>query len=163
MAPDQARKRLPIGIQSFRKIREDGCYYVDKTGYAAQMVAEGKTYFLSRPRRFGKSLFVDTLAHMFSGNKYLFEGLACYDTWDWDTVHPVVRIDFAERAQPSLEWIDQRINEVIAVNEERLGVPGTTGTIPGRFGALIRTGATRSRRLRGTTARCSTHTSPPRG
>ncbi|MCL2850340.1 MAG: ATP-binding protein [Micrococcales bacterium] len=114
---------------------------MDKTAYAAQMVAEGSTYFLSRPRRFGKSLFVDTLAHMFSGSKHLFEGLACYDTWDWDTVHPVVRIDFAERAQPSLEWIDQRINEVIAVNEERLGVPGTTGTAPARFGALVRNAA----------------------
>jgi len=91
-----ARRKLPIGIQTFAKIREDDYYYVDKTGYAMQLVDEGSTYFLSRPRRFGKSLFLDTLAEMFSGNKALFEGLACYDAWDWDTVYPVVRISFAD-------------------------------------------------------------------
>ncbi|MCL2849031.1 MAG: ATP-binding protein [Micrococcales bacterium] len=138
MSPDLARRKLPIGVQTFREIRDEGSYYVDKTGYAAQLVAEGKTYFLSRPRRFGKSLFLDTLAEMFAGNKRLFEGLECYDTWDWDTVYPVVRIDFAERSQRSLEWIDQRIEEILALNEERLGVPATTGTAPARFGALIR-------------------------
>ena len=88
------RKLLPIGVQTFAKIRQGGYYYVDKTGYAQRLVAEGTTYFLSRPRRFGKSLFIDTLAEMFAGNKALFEGLACYDTWDWDTVYPVVRISF---------------------------------------------------------------------
>ncbi|MDR2624818.1 MAG: AAA family ATPase, partial [Zoogloeaceae bacterium] len=56
------RKKLPIGIQTFREIREDDCYYVDKTAFALRMVKEGKAYFLSRPRRFGKSLFLDTLA-----------------------------------------------------------------------------------------------------
>ena len=55
------RRRLPIGIQTFREIREENHYYVDKTTYAQRMVEEGKHYFLSRPRRFGKSLFVDTL------------------------------------------------------------------------------------------------------
>ncbi|MCL2423681.1 MAG: ATP-binding protein, partial [Micrococcales bacterium] len=138
MSPELVRKKLPIGVQTFREIREDGCYYVDKTGYAARLVAEGKTYFLSRPRRFGKSLFLDTLADMFAGKKHLFAGLECYETWDWDTVYPVVRIDFAERSQRSLEWIDQRIDEILAFNEERLGVAATTGTAPARFGALIR-------------------------
>ena len=55
------RRTLPIGMQTFREIRERGCYYVDKTAYARRLVDEGKHYFLSRPRRFGKSLFVDTL------------------------------------------------------------------------------------------------------
>ena len=55
------RRKLPIGIQTFRTIREEGCYYVDKTAYAHRLVEEGAHYFLSRPRRFGKSLFVDTL------------------------------------------------------------------------------------------------------
>ena len=55
------RRKLPLGIQNFREIREDNCYYVDKTPYLARLVEEGKHYFLSRPRRFGKSLFVDTL------------------------------------------------------------------------------------------------------
>jgi len=62
------RKKLPIGIQTFREIREEGYYYVDKTGIARQLVEEGKYYFLSRPRRFGKSLFLDTLAELFAGN-----------------------------------------------------------------------------------------------
>ena len=55
------KRRLPIGIQTFREIREGGHYYVDKTAYAGRLVDEGKHYFLSRPRRFGKSLFLDTL------------------------------------------------------------------------------------------------------
>ena len=56
-----ANLRLPTGIQTFRKIREGNCYYVDKTGFALRLIREGKYYFLSRPRRFGKSLFLDTL------------------------------------------------------------------------------------------------------
>ena len=60
------RKKLPIGIQTFREIREDDCYYVDKTGFALRLITEGKYYFLSRPRRFGKSLFIDTLGELLS-------------------------------------------------------------------------------------------------
>ena len=78
------RKRLPIGIQTFREIREGGYYYVDKTGFALRLIEEGKYYFLSRPRRFGKSLFLDTLAELFSGNELLFAGLAAQDRWRWD-------------------------------------------------------------------------------
>ena len=62
------RLKLPIGIQTFREIREDGCYYADKTGFALQLIEQGKYYFLSRPRRFGKSLFIDTLAEWFTNN-----------------------------------------------------------------------------------------------
>ena len=63
-----ARKKLPIGIQSLREIREDGHYYVDKTPYALRLVEQGKYFFLSRPRRFGKSLFLDTLKELFECN-----------------------------------------------------------------------------------------------
>ena len=73
-----ARRKLPIGIQTFREIREDHCYYVDKTAYMERLVAEGKHYFLSRPRRFGKSLFLDTLKELFEGNEPLFAGLAIH-------------------------------------------------------------------------------------
>ncbi|MCL2423628.1 MAG: ATP-binding protein [Micrococcales bacterium] len=137
MAPDQTPKKLPLGIQTFRKIREDGCYYVDKTGYATRLVTEGTTYFLSRPRRFGKSLFLDTLAEMFAGNKDLFEGLACYDTWDWDTVYPVVRIDFAASGADSPEALDRRVGEILAANERRLGVTTTAKSPGGRLEELI--------------------------
>ncbi len=88
------RRRLPIGIQTFRQIREEGYYYVDKTGYARRLADDaGKHYFLSRPRRFGKSrfgksrfgksLFVDTLKKLYEGSEPLFRGLAVHGGWDW--------------------------------------------------------------------------------
>ena len=89
-----AKRKLPIGIQTFRTIREENCYYVDKTAYMARLVAEGKHYFLSRPRRFGKSLFLDTLKELFAGNEPLFKGLAIHDQWDWSVPHPVLRLSF---------------------------------------------------------------------
>ena len=63
------RRKLPIGMQTFRKIREGRCYYVDKTAYIRQLLDEGEHYFLSRPRRFGKSLFLDTCKELFEGNE----------------------------------------------------------------------------------------------
>ena len=89
-----AKRLLPIGMQTFRELRERGCYYVDKTPFIARMVDEGKHYFLSRPRRFGKSLLVDTLKELFEGNEPLFEGLAIRDTWNWSCRHPVLRLSF---------------------------------------------------------------------
>ena len=90
------RRRLPIGIQTFRKVREDGCYYVDKTPHIERLLREGTHYFLSRPRRFGKSLFLDTLKELFEGNRELFEGLAIHaGGWDWSVRHPVVHLSFA--------------------------------------------------------------------
>ena len=88
------RRSLPIGIQTFRKIRERDFYYVDKTGFALRLIAEGTHYFLSRPRRFGKSLFLDTLAELFSGNQALFQGLAAETRWDWSRRYPVIRLSF---------------------------------------------------------------------
>ena len=70
------RKKLPIGIQTLEEIREGNYYYVDKSGFALQLIDQGKYYFLSRPRRFGKSLFLDTLKELFEGNRPLFQGLA---------------------------------------------------------------------------------------
>ena len=78
-----ARRKLPIGIQTFRETREEGWYYVDKTAWARRLADEGKHYFLSRPRRFGKSLFLDTLKELFEANEPLFEGLAVHREWDW--------------------------------------------------------------------------------
>ena len=68
------RRRLPIGIQTFRKLREQDCYYVDKTAYIERLLDEGKHYFLSRPRRFGKSLFLDTLKELFEGSEGAVRG-----------------------------------------------------------------------------------------
>ena len=69
------KRKLPLGIQTFRTVREEGCCYVDKTAYAKRLVDEGARYFLSRPRRFGKSLFLDTLKELFEGGEELFRGL----------------------------------------------------------------------------------------
>ena len=87
-------RRLPIGIQDFRTVREHDFYYVDKTLFVRRLVDEGRFYFLSRPRRFGKSLFLDTLGSLFEGHKELFRGLDIHEHWDWSLNHPVVRLSF---------------------------------------------------------------------
>jgi Predicted AAA-ATPase. len=84
-------KLLPIGIQTFEKIRNSNYYYVDKTMFVKKL-ENGGYYFLSRPRRFGKSLFLDTLKEAFSGNKELFKGLYLYDNWDWEKRYPIIKI-----------------------------------------------------------------------
>ncbi len=86
------RHPLPLGLESFRRLRERGCYYVDKTPLIRQMINEGDFYFLSRPRRFGKSLLVDTLQELFEGNESLFRGLDIHPHWDWSVKYPVVRL-----------------------------------------------------------------------
>ena len=87
--PAMTRQKLPIGLQTFRTLREDGCYYVDKTPFALKLIEEGSYYFLSRPRRFGKSLFLDTLAEVFAGSEELFRGLYIHERWDWARRYPV--------------------------------------------------------------------------
>ncbi|MCA1795451.1 MAG: AAA family ATPase, partial [Desulfobacteraceae bacterium] len=87
-------KKLPLGIQNFPEIRRDNYVYIDKTSLALKMADSGKYYFLSRPRRFGKSLFLDTLKCLFEGRKDLFKGLFVYDKWDWENIYPVIKISF---------------------------------------------------------------------
>jgi len=93
-------KYLPIGIQTFRDIIEGGFYYVDKTHFIPKLTS--KYYFLSRPRRFGKSLFLDTLKEAFSGNKELFKGLYLYDNWNWEKRYPIIKLDLSQ-AYPDTE------------------------------------------------------------
>jgi len=116
------RKKLPIGIQTFLEIREDDCYYVDKTAYALKLAVEGKYYFLSRPRRFGKSLFLDTLAELFAGNETLFQGLYCHDKWDWTKQYPVIRISFGGGLLKSETALIEKLEEIFRINAERLQV-----------------------------------------
>ena len=88
-------KRLPLGVQNFREIVEKNHVYIDKTQYIYELINSGKCYFLSRPRRFGKSLLLDTIAEVFLGNKELFKGLWIYDSdYGFDS-HPVVRLDMS--------------------------------------------------------------------
>jgi hypothetical protein len=138
------RKKLPIGIQTFAKIREDDYYYVDKTAFALRLIEGGSHYFLSRPRRFGKSLFIDTLAELFAGNEALFRGLACHDTWDWSTAYPVIRLSFADGVLHSREALDRRIQDLLRINQQALGLDCPANLdIPGCFGELIRQAARR--------------------
>jgi hypothetical protein len=87
-------KKLPIGIQSFEKLRQENYLYVDKTEDIFRLITSGSIYFLSRPRRFGKSLLISTMDELFKGNRSLFEGLWIYYKWDWTQQHPVIRIDW---------------------------------------------------------------------
>ena len=133
------KKRLPIGIQTFREIREDGCYYVDKTPWIRRLVEEGKHYFLSRPRRFGKSLFLDTLKELFEGNETLFEGLAIHPHWDWSVRYPVVRLDFSGESFAEPGRLHENLSEQLDAVEQEARVERRYDTIPGRFRHLVRT------------------------
>ncbi|MFB9146635.1 AAA family ATPase [Halomonas alkalicola] len=134
-----ARKKLPIGIQSFEKLRKEGCYYVDKTPLLHRLVEEGGYYFLSRPRRFGKSLLLDTLACLFEGREALFHGLYIHDKWEWQRRHPVIRLSFGDGVLQSREALDVRIRDQLFRERERLGVSLNRETdIAGEFSALIR-------------------------
>ncbi len=85
-------KKLPIGLQDFARLRQEDFLYVDKTELLYQLVTEGVYYFLSRPRRFGKSLLVSTLVELFQGRQELFEGLWIHDRWDWQQTYPVIHL-----------------------------------------------------------------------
>ncbi|ACN99243.1 conserved protein, with A weak D-galactarate dehydratase/altronate hydrolase domain [Sulfurihydrogenibium azorense Az-Fu1] len=108
-------KKLPIGISSLEKLRRENCYYVDKTHFVEKLVNKGNQFFLSRPRRFGKSLFVDTLKQAFLGNKQLFEGLYLENNWDWSKKYPVIHIDFGGRNIKDItilkKWIIEQLKE----------------------------------------------------
>ena len=141
-APPEAamtRRRLPIGIQTFREIREDGCYYVDKTPYIQRLLDEGKHYFLSRPRRFGKSLFLDTCKELFEGSEALFEGLAIHDRWDWSVRHPVVRLSFGSGSFAAPGDMQARTREQLAAIERRMSIVSECGTEAGRLASLLET------------------------
>ena len=131
------RRKLPIGIQTFRKMREENCYYVDKTAYMRQLIEEGSHFFLSRPRRFGKSLFLDTLKELFEGNAPLFEGLYICDHWDGSVRYPVVRLSFGSGNFKEPGYLQANIMEQLAAIERRVGVAIESATAPGRFAFLI--------------------------
>ena len=132
------RRRLPIGIQTFRKIREDGCYYVDKTAFIGQLVDGGQHYFLSRPRRFGKSLLLDTIKELFEGNEALFQGLAIHDQWDWSIHRPVLRISFGSGQFSKPGELQARFREMLEPVGRSAGVSLEGATAAGSFTALIK-------------------------
>ncbi len=115
------RQRLPIGIQSFARLRETDSYYVDKTPLIRDLVERGDHWFLSRPRRFGKSLLVDTIKALFEGQEALFRGLAIHGHWDWSVTHPVVRLSF-DRRYDRPEDIERSIANQLGLIEHAAGL-----------------------------------------
>ena len=102
-------KKLPVGIQAFSKLREENCVYVDKTKYIYEMIETGNVCFLSRPRRFGKSLLVSTMENLFNGEKEMFRDLFIYDKWDWDEKNPVIKLDFGSRSCSCAELLKKSL------------------------------------------------------
>ena len=131
------RRRLPIGIQTFRKLREQDCYYVDKTAYVERLLREGTHYFLSRPRRFGKSLFLDTLKECFEGNQALFAGLYLHDRYDWSQRHPVVRLSFGGGTFTEPEALNADVMAQLDGLARNMGIAVRYDTAPARFRHLL--------------------------
>ena len=132
-----AKGKLPIGIQTFRQIREEGYYYVDKTALIGQLAERGKHYFLSRPRRFGKSLLLDTIKELFEGSEALFLELAIHGKWDWSVRHPVLRLDFGSGDFGDPDFLPEETADQLANMEAQadLGSEGATASI--RFRRLV--------------------------
>jgi hypothetical protein len=106
-------KKLPLGTQSFKVLRNDGAIYVDKTEGIYNLINNGRIYFLSRPRRFGKSLLISTFKELFKGSKELFEGLYIYDKWDWSKKYPVIHLDFTEIQYETDEQLEVSLEEFL--------------------------------------------------
>ena len=114
------------------------CYYVDKTEHVRRLVEGGKYYFLSRPRRFGKTLLVDTLQELFEGSEELFRGLAIHDGWDWSARHPVVRISFGGGNFDSPDFIRSNLDDQLEETERLAGLEPGAAEASIRFRRLIR-------------------------
>jgi hypothetical protein len=114
-------KNLPIGIQSFEKLRSEGYLYVDKTKEIHQLTSSN-IIFLSRPRRFGKSLLISTMEELFKGNKALFEGLYICDKWDWTQQYPVIRIDWTNIKHRSKEEMERSMSTFLKRRANSFGI-----------------------------------------
>ncbi len=130
-------RKLPVGIQSFEVIRTEDYYYVDKTPFVKKLVDEGKYYFLSRPRRFGKSLFLDTLRQAFLGKRELFEGLFLENNWDWSKKYPVIHISFGAGVIRSLEELQETISSILRRHERLYNLSLSEHLLNKKFEELI--------------------------
>ena len=115
------------------------CYYVDKTDHVRRLVERGKYYFLSRPRRFGKTLLVDTLQELFEGSEELFRGLAIHDRWDWSARYPVVRVSFGGGNFDSPDLVRRNVEDQLEETERLAGLEPGSVEASIRFRRLIRT------------------------
>ena len=130
--------KYPIGVQTFEKLRTEGFVYVDKTALVYKMVNESSCYFLSRPRRFGKSLLLSTLKAYFEGKKELFEGLAIADLEkDW-TEYPVIHLDLNAKPFTKLQDLHDLLHDQLTVYEREYNSEAVDKSSEGRFRHLIR-------------------------
>ena len=129
--------KYPIGIQHFEKLRTEGFVYVDKTALVHKMVQEGNYYFLSRPRRFGKSLLISTLKAYFEGKRELFQGLAMEQLEQEWRVHPVLRLDLNTEKYDSPDSVDKKLDREFKVWENLYGADPAETTLPMRFEGII--------------------------
>ena len=129
--------KYPVGIQSFEKIRRDGYVYVDKTALIYQLVTQGSYYFLSRPRRFGKSLLISTLQAYFEGKRELFEGLAIAGLEKEWTARPVLHLDMNTEKYADPESLNSILNRNLLRWEELYGTGPGEDTFAGRFEGIV--------------------------
>ncbi len=129
-------KKLPTGISAFSEIRHREVIYVDKTPLIHKLITEGKYYFLSRPRRFGKSLTISTIAEIYSGSKELFKGLWIEDKWDWSNVHPVIHLSF-NGVDYKNQKLDAALTEELRKIAQTHGITLRSPFYPGIFRELI--------------------------
>ncbi len=106
-------KKLPIGISDFKELITNNYIYVDKTKYIYEILNSSKYIFISRPRRFGKSLLLSTIEYIYESEKELFKGLYIEDKWNWDSKYPVIRIDFGEIQTLNKKLLEEQIYSVI--------------------------------------------------
>ena len=118
-------RRLPIGIQSFQRLRETDSYYVDKTPLIRELITESDFCFLSRPRRFGKSLLLDTLKLLFEGHEVLFRGLDIHEHWDWSVSYPVLRLSIGGKYNDPRD-LERNIATQLEVIEQSAGLPAAS-------------------------------------
>lgn len=117
------KKKFPIGIQTFSVLREnERYYYIDKTKKIIELIHESNYIFLSRPRRFGKSLTLDTIAELFSANKPLFNGLYAEHHWNWTQKHPIICFNFAKSVEKSVDELKNSLTTQIEENARRLQI-----------------------------------------
>ncbi|MDR3243709.1 MAG: ATP-binding protein [Elusimicrobiota bacterium] len=131
-------QKLPIGIQSFQDLRTNDYLYVDKTQFIHELATTGRIYFLSRPRKFGKSLLVNTMEELFKGNKELFKGLFIYDKWNWDIKYPVLKLDFGKLNYGSSDDLSDALTELMFAKAKEWDIVLDSSELHGRFGELLR-------------------------
>ena len=134
---DVTKKQFPIGIQNFAELRQGNYYYVDKTAKIIELINTSKYIFLSRPRRFGKSLTIDTISQLFAGNRELFTGLYAEENWQWNTQYPVLRISFGGGASSESSQSQDVIADVLQSLEEQWQITPKRATYGGRLKAII--------------------------